>query len=619
MKKCLILSLIVFISTTSYNQHISSFQSIVPTSKDATFQFPVSHTFQYIIEHGDGLTSGGSMPDQFDFTGYIPIANSSTNGYLGINSELVNGGVTILDINFDPIPKSWQITASQAVDFTDVNGIYRPCSGTVTDWGTLMSCEEYNALGDGNMDGYNDAGWCVEIDPVTRKVINHLGGLPIADKLWALGNYKHENIVIHANRRTAYLGADSNPGYLYKFVANVAEDFSSGSLYVYKELTPTTGEWVLLDNTTPAEQNSTLSQSANEGAKVFNAIEDVEISPIDGQVYLAVKNENRVYRLQDSDPIIGTSVAGFETYVGGTSYLIDHAGGSTLANWGTGNDNLAFDDLGNLWVLQDGSNEYIWLVEEGHTQAIPKVKLFGISPLGSEPTGITFTPDYKYLMMSFQHPNATNIATLQKDAFDIDRAFDKDVAIVIAVKGNLGSTALPVELISFNARAQNGSAFLHWTTASEINFSHFEIQKSQSGENWMTIGQQLSTNGTNEIRTYSFEDIELFSGNNYYRLKIVDRDGTFEYSDTQVIHFAPEALVQIFPNPTKGKLNIQINFNIEEMKQITLFNGQGQIVFNQETTAANIYLPTFNLPTGYYYLKLNTPSYQTTEKVLITH
>lgn len=52
-----------------------------------------------------------------------------------------------------------------------------------------------------------------------------------------------------------------------------------------------------------------------------------------------------------------------ETYVVNTSYDIEHENGTTSANWGYGNDNLAFDGDGNLWVFQDGGNNYIWLVE----------------------------------------------------------------------------------------------------------------------------------------------------------------------------------------------------------------------------------------------------------------
>jgi hypothetical protein len=265
----------------------------------------------------------------------------------------------------------------------------------------------------------------------------------VIDKRWALGNFKHENIVVHSNERTVYEGADSNPGYLYKFVSENAQDLSAGNLYVYRGSKNGSGNWIQIDNATPEDQNRTLEQSDNVGATVFNGIEDVEIGP-DGLIYFAVKGENRVYRFQDSDPISGTTVLQMETFVGNTIYAIEHANGTTSANWGFGNDNLAFDGDGNLWVFQDGGNNYIWLVEPDHTQTLPRVKIFGRAPIGAEPTGITFSPDYRFLFMSIQHPSITNNVTSQIDAAGNALSFDNDITLVIALKANLGNGSLSI-------------------------------------------------------------------------------------------------------------------------------------------------------------------------------
>ena len=411
-------------------QNIGNFISVEPLSQNSDFIIPPTHIFQKIIEEGDVLTEGGLLPERNDFTGYVPINQSSENGYLSISSESTPGGVSILDINFNQATKLWETTLSQAVNFDSVAGTARNCSGTVTPWNTIITCEEVVSNLDVNNDNRNDLGWCVEINPATKAVI---------DKRWALGNFKHENIVIHSNERTVYEGADSNPGYLYKFVANAAQDLNAGTLYVYSGSKDGPGNWIQINNTTASDQNTTLTQSANVGATVFIGIEDVEIGP-DGLIYFAVKGESKVYRFQDSDPINGTIVINMETYVGDTSYNIEHENGITATNWGAGNDNLAFDEDGNLWVLQDGENNYIWLVENGHTQAIPKVKIFGRTPIGSEPTGITFSPDYKFLFMSIQSPS--NNSTSQIDAAGNTIYFDTHTTLVIALKENLGNSTL---------------------------------------------------------------------------------------------------------------------------------------------------------------------------------
>jgi len=407
--------------------NIGGFVSVAPDKQSTKFIFPSSHTFQKIIETGDQLTAGGTLPPRTDFTGYVPINGSSTNGYLSINSETTPGGVSVLDIRLNEVSQLWEITSSKAVDFSSVGGTKNNCSGAVTPWNTIISCEEKIVQTDVNLDGYNDFGWAVEIDPATKTVI---------DKRWALGNFAHENITVHSNLRTIYEGADSNPGYLYKFVSDNERDLSSGKLFVFAGSKEGTGRWFQLANSTIEERNTTLDQSAIVGATVFNGIEDVEIGP-DGNVYLAVKDEGKVYRFHDADPINGTDVI-METFVGGMTYSIVYENGNSSISWGSGNDNLAFDGDGNLWVLQDGDNNYIWVVAKEHTQKRPKVKLFGIAPLGSEPTGITFTPDFKYLFISIQDPDSANKSSEQLDAAGQPVAFDNHITIAMSLKDKLG-------------------------------------------------------------------------------------------------------------------------------------------------------------------------------------
>lgn len=455
-----ILLLLGMLIPNAFSQNIGDFISIQPGTQDEIFHIPSTHTFQYLIEHGDPITSGGTMPDNFDFTGYVPINGRSDTAYLSINSERAPGAVTVLDIDFDASIKRWDVLTSTAIDFSSVVGTAGNCSGTVTPWGTVISCEEVVVPVDFNLDGYNDLGWAVEINPQTKTLVN---------KRWAMGNFKHENAVVHSNNRTVYQGADSNPGYLYKFVATTAQDLSSGDLYVYRGSKNGSGNWILLNNTTVAERNTTLTQSLNVNGTVFNGIEDVEIGP-NGKVYFAVKGENRVYRFQDSDLLVGTTVTSFETYVGNMNYSIDYGTGTASVAWGTGNDNLAFDSDGHLWVQQDGGNDYIWVVKNGHTQAVPDVEIFGRTPAGSEPTGITFTPDYKYLFMSIQHPSSGNAIISQDDAFCSPKLFDKDVAIVIARNNDLGVTPLPCNsALVLDSTNQNGQGHLFINSPQKFN------------------------------------------------------------------------------------------------------------------------------------------------------
>ena len=426
---------------------IACFTSIQPTSQTSQLIIPQEHHFQLIAKQGQVHTVGvGSYEGNFDFTGYVPIANSSELGYLSINHENSPGGVSITDIHFDTTTKLWVRDNSQAVDMynNDLVSTVRNCSGGVTPWGTIITAEENTSAGDANLDGYEDIGWLVEIDPVTKQVKEY--GNNKQEKLWVMGRMNHENIVVSNDMVTAYYGEDGGTNCVYKFVANTPGDLSSGTVYVLKldlalsndEPSSSTGTWIQVPNATPADCNNIRTVAAALGGTNFNGVEDCEISPIDGRIYFTSKGKNRVYRFKDD----GGTLSEFETFVGGMSYPIETATGTVTTPWSNGNDNLTFDDKGNLWVQQDGGNNYIWVVRPNHKQNNPKVLLFASMPAGSEPTGLTFTPDFKYGFFSVQHPSGSN--TPQPDATTNNVTFNASSAVVFALSENLGAQVLSI-------------------------------------------------------------------------------------------------------------------------------------------------------------------------------
>lgn len=620
MKNTIVIASLILIGNSLIaQQHIGDFISVEPLSQTTDFIISSTHHFQKIIEKGDPLSVGGTLPGRTDFTGYVPIAGSSENGFLSINSELTPGGVSILDINYDSTTKLWQTTASEAVDFSGVGGTARNCSGTVTPWNTIISCEESISTSDLNADGYYDIGWCIEIDPVTKSVI---------DKRWALGNFRHENIVVHSNHRTVYEGADSNPGYLYKFVADNAQDLSSGNLYVYSGSKNGSGTWILIYNSTHTERNTTLSQSASAGGTIFNGIEDVEIGP-DGMVYFAVKGESRVYRFQDSDPIIGVTVPLMETFVGGTSYTITHENGTSIVDWGGGNDNLAFDGDGNLWVLQDGEKNYIWVVENGHTQAVPKVKIFGCAPTGSEPTGITFSPDYRFLFMSIQHPSSSNNISTQTDAAGNLLGFDKDIVLVISMKDSCivtqgDTTAVACDSFTWYGTTYTSSGTPTYTLTNmagcdsvvSLNLTINVIDTSIT-----IMGSTITSNDgsgnyqwidcDNGFTPIDGETNQTFTATSIGSYAVIvsqngctDTSSCYLITSTGIFENSFNEL-SIYPNPTKEYLTIDLG---REFETVTVFqsNLMGQVIYELSYQTKNlITFKVIGVP-GVYLIDIHT-------------
>ncbi|WP_294285625.1 alkaline phosphatase PhoX [uncultured Chryseobacterium sp.] len=427
--------------------HISCFTSIVPTAQTGKLIIPAEHKYQLILKEGDNYTEGGGLVGgQNDFTAYVPKNASSTNGYLSVNHETNPGGVTMAEINYNASTKLWQLSRSRAVSFSAPSLVQtiRNCSGGITPWGTVITAEEQTTSSDVNADGMKDYGWLVEIDPVTAQVVSQNAD-GSKGKLWQMGIMNHENVVINSAGTVAYYGEDGGTHMVYKYVMDTPNNLSSGNLYVLKldqglnngDPVATTATWIQVPNKTKADQNNTQTLAQSLGGTSFNGIEDVDISPIDGKIYFTAKGLNKVYRLQDN----GTTASQVETFVGGlsTNYSFNTAQGTKTEAWGDGNDNLTFDELGNLWVLQDGGKNYIWVVAPDHTQANPKVKLFASMPAGSEPTGLTFTPDYKFGFFSVQHPDSTISTDVDATGNTIDYR-GKSATVVVALKNNLGTT-----------------------------------------------------------------------------------------------------------------------------------------------------------------------------------
>lgn len=111
-------------------------------------------------------------------------------------------------------------------------------------------------------------------------------------------------------------------------------------------------------------------------------------------------------------------------------------------------------------------------------------------------------------------------------------------------------TALPVELLKFDAIASGGKSLLVWQSASEIDFDRFEVEVSSDLHTWSMI-DVVEPVGSPVGASYEAWDESPENGPNYYRLRMVDKDGTFEYSDVRVVHHdvAEETSLLVYPNP----------------------------------------------------------------------
>lgn len=161
-------------------------------------------------------------------------------------------------------------------------------------------------------------------------------------------------------------------------------------------------------------------------------------------------------------------------------------------------------------------------------------------------------------------------------------------------------SALPVTLVSFTAQKEGSIARLNWSTTVETNSDHFEIQRSLSGKDWVKIGGVESHNESVVKQIYDFTDQQPMADQNLYRLKMVDRDGTFAYSRIQSVKFekVDQAAVSVYPNPATDKIYVN-HTDLTQLKQASIINLNGRVVFSSSAVTSDG-INVARLPQGVY-------------------
>ena len=163
------------------------------------------------------------------------------------------------------------------------------------------------------------------------------------------------------------------------------------------------------------------------------------------------------------------------------------------------------------------------------------------------------------------------------------------------------SQALPVELISFNARAINKNLVnLDWSTASEIDNSHFLIERSRDGQTFETIDQINSKGDAETQQNYISTDRSPLMGTSYYRLKQLDYDGQFSYSKTVVVEIKDDVEIRVYPNPIANNQLLNISGAWSGSAEFAMYNAAGLLVKRKKiSTQAEIDLS--GLAAGNYF------------------
>ena len=172
-------------------------------------------------------------------------------------------------------------------------------------------------------------------------------------------------------------------------------------------------------------------------------------------------------------------------------------------------------------------------------------------------------------------------------------------------------SALPVSLISFDATRKGTDADLSWTTASEINNDYFGIERSLDVQNWETIGHVPGHGNSQVMETYEFTDgLQgiVPSGAIYYRLKQVDFNQKFEYSEIKAVNIEANSLsLQTYPNPAGNVLNLNWTNADNGNVILKLINTTGSTIYTQNVSGQGIksnQIDLSNFASGTYFLQI---------------
>jgi subtilisin-like proprotein convertase family protein len=178
-----------------------------------------------------------------------------------------------------------------------------------------------------------------------------------------------------------------------------------------------------------------------------------------------------------------------------------------------------------------------------------------------------------------------------------------------------GINPLPVQLLSFTGAPDQAGVLLRWQTASELNNSHFEVERSSDGKVWQSIGRVAGNGTTHAQMNYQYLD-RMAGRSNYYRLKQVDYDGKHEYSPlVMVMMEGIEHGLMVYPNPAVDQVTVKSS---RYPAELVVWSSAGVAVVRTNLTTAQTVVPLQQLPAGVYLLQVVSSQGNQQERLIIT-
>jgi hypothetical protein len=181
------------------------------------------------------------------------------------------------------------------------------------------------------------------------------------------------------------------------------------------------------------------------------------------------------------------------------------------------------------------------------------------------------------------------------------------------------SVTLPSQLTNFTAQLKNDRTQLFWRTQTETNTSHFNIEYSNNARDYTTVGEVQAAGNSSFNKQYSFSHAINKQITHYYRLKMVDKDGSSTYSNVIKLQNNGVVGIELYPNPVKNQLNISYQFSGREEAVIRISTIEGKVLQTQKMVLeqqGNVGVDVSRLTPGAYVVEVITANSRTVKQVM---